>query len=92
MFNVFLPYVKNIGTPAFRRRIVEITPWKDLQVLREVVDVMYSNARSIFLSRKRALESGDEVVKEDVAEGKDILSKLCWSFIMRVPSKLLNPF
>ena len=42
---------------------------------------MYNTSVKIFQDRKRALLSGDEVVKEDVTRGKDILSILrTWAF------------
>ena len=38
--------------------------------------MMRSKAREIFEQKKRALELGDEAVKQQVGEGKDIMSIL----------------
>lgn len=38
---------------------------------------MDDNTRKIFFDKKAALEAGDEAVKEQVANGKDVMSILC---------------
>ncbi|KAJ3795928.1 cytochrome P450 [Lentinula aff. detonsa] len=74
-FNV-LPYVSWIGTPAFRRSIVNRLPWKDLHHLRDMVDYMYRIAQVIYESKKRALEKGDQAIALQIGRGKDLISIL----------------
>ncbi|KAJ3767042.1 cytochrome P450 [Lentinula raphanica] len=74
-FNV-LPYISWIGTPSFRRLIVNLLPWRDLHHLRDMVDYMYHVAQTIYEGKKRALEMGDEAVVLQVGGGKDVVSVL----------------
>lgn len=68
----FLPYLK-IGTPKFRRFIIDILPWKNLHNVRDIVDVLHNTSVEIFETRKKALEEGDET---QIGQGKDIMSTL----------------
>ncbi|KAF9466558.1 cytochrome P450 [Collybia nuda] len=65
-----------IGTPRFRRLIVDVLPWKSLQKLRDIVDIMHNTSTEIFEEKKKALEEGNEAVLKQVGRGKDILSIL----------------
>ncbi|KAL5498617.1 hypothetical protein ACEPAH_1972 [Sanghuangporus vaninii] len=72
----FLPWVVNIGSPSFRRKVVESIPSKIVKESLEVTDFLYSQATMIYRERKKAVESGDDMAKEKVGMGKDILSVL----------------
>ncbi|KAF8183371.1 cytochrome P450 [Pholiota molesta] len=72
---LLLPLSK-IGTASFRRFMVDITPWKDLHTLRDIVDVVYKTSMEIYESKKKALEDGDEALARQVGRGKDIMSIL----------------
>ncbi|KAJ3994079.1 cytochrome P450 [Lentinula boryana] len=74
-FNV-LPYVSWIGTPAFRRSIVNRLPWRDLHHLRDMIDYMYRIAQVIYESKKRALEMGDQAIALQIGRGKDLINIL----------------
>ncbi|TFK27109.1 cytochrome P450 [Coprinopsis marcescibilis] len=73
---IIFPHVANIGTPRFRRFVVDLLPWKNLHALRDMVDVMANTSVEIFESKKRAFELGDEAIHEQVGQGKDIISIL----------------
>ena len=51
-------------------------PWKSIRELRNISDVLYETSVEIFESKKAALEAGDSALKQQVGEGKDILSIL----------------
>ncbi|KAJ3920027.1 cytochrome P450 [Lentinula edodes] len=74
-FNV-LPYVSWIGTAGFRRRIVNMLPWKDLHHMRDMVDYMHSVAEQIYKIKLRAFEAGDEAVASQIGRGNDLISIL----------------
>ncbi|KAJ4474815.1 cytochrome P450 [Lentinula aciculospora] len=74
-FNV-LPYVSWIGSAGFRRSIINHMPWRDLHHLRDMVDYMYNVAETIYESKKRAFENGDEAVASQIGRGKDLISIL----------------
>ena len=63
-----------IGSPAFRRALVELIPAKKVKEFRNVIDFLDSQARKIFYEKKAALLKGDEAVSAQIGEGKDILS------------------
>ncbi|KIJ98230.1 hypothetical protein K443DRAFT_104277 [Laccaria amethystina LaAM-08-1] len=65
-----------IGSPKFRRFMVNLLPWKDLHDLRDIVDTMYKTSVEIFESKKRAMMDGDDAVATQIGRGKDILSTL----------------
>ena len=65
-----------IGSPNFRRFMVNLLPWKDLHDLRNIVDTMYKTSVEIFESKKKAMMDGDDAVARQIGQGKDILSTL----------------
>ena len=71
-----LPLVSEIGSPSFRRFIVNLLPWKDLHQMRDMVDYMYDIATGIYENKKHAFEKGDEAVTQQIGRGKDLISIL----------------
>ncbi|KAM5544699.1 hypothetical protein V8D89_001597 [Ganoderma adspersum] len=76
LIRVFLPILVHIGTPAFRRRAVELIPLEGVQSMRHISDVLYERSVRIFADKKAALAKGDEALKHDIGEGQDIMSIL----------------
>ncbi|KIJ98225.1 hypothetical protein K443DRAFT_104335 [Laccaria amethystina LaAM-08-1] len=72
----FLASAVKIGSPKFRRFMVNLLPWKDLHDLRDIVDTMYKTSVEIFELKKRAMIDEDEAVATQIGLGKDILSTL----------------
>ena len=56
------------------RRILRLVPHKELQRLLDISDTMFKRAQEIIDQRKTALRMGDEAIKAEVGEGKDIMS------------------
>ncbi|KAJ7170583.1 cytochrome P450 [Mycena crocata] len=71
-----IPWGVKIGSPKFRRFIINIFPWKNLHDSRDMVDFMYATAVQIYNEKKTALDKGDEAVSAQIAQGKDIISIL----------------
>ncbi|KAF7974851.1 hypothetical protein HWV62_11087, partial [Athelia sp. TMB] len=71
-FLPLLPYVSELGTPAFRRALVERIPSEDVQNVRRIVDMMEEVSRDIVHSKQR--NNGD--ASGQVGAGKDIMSIL----------------
>ncbi|KAK7684461.1 hypothetical protein QCA50_012408 [Cerrena zonata] len=71
-----LPFLVKLGPKWFRRWLLEWVPHQRAQRLKEISDIMDENTRKIFFDKKAALEAGDEAVKEQVANGKDVMSIL----------------
>ena len=72
---LLVPALK-IGSPNFRRFVVDLLPWKILHDVRDIVDLMYNTSVEIFNSKKKALADGDEVLATQIGRGKDIMSIL----------------
>ncbi|KIK57096.1 hypothetical protein GYMLUDRAFT_773407 [Collybiopsis luxurians FD-317 M1] len=77
-FLVVLPLVSGIGSPSFRRFVVNLLalPWNNLRQMREMIDYMHNIANSIYKSKKQAFEKGDEAVTQQIGRGKDLISIL----------------
>ncbi|KIK57098.1 hypothetical protein GYMLUDRAFT_773818 [Collybiopsis luxurians FD-317 M1] len=73
-----VPLVSGIGSPSFRRFVVNLLAllWKDLHQMRGMVDYMHVIASSIYESKKQALEKGDEAVMQQIGRGRDLISIL----------------
>jgi hypothetical protein len=72
----FLSTCLRIGTPKFRRFIMDLLPWKSLHEIRDIVDVLHNTTVEIFEAKKKALEEGDEAVTQQIGQGKDFMSIL----------------
>ena len=88
---MFLPLLSSITTPSFRRRVVERIPFESAQHVREIIDDLYATSQLVFNAKKSALTGGDEKMKHDVSEGRDIMSVLCeYGRPQRYMSRFLN--
>jgi hypothetical protein len=76
----YLAPLVRIGTPKFRRFILNLIPWKALHQIRDISGIIHNTAVDIINSKKRALEDGDEAVARQIGQGKDILSVLSKGF------------
>lgn len=76
ILRVFMPQIVKIGSPAFRRWILELTPYRRLQRLKNITDTLENTAKQILAEKKAALAEGDEALTRQVGEGKDIISVL----------------
>ena len=74
---MMLPMLKKLGPPRFRRWLLDMVPMQQVQRVKEIVDILDQNTREIFFGKRAALEAGDAAVKEQVANGNDIMSILC---------------
>ncbi|KZP14939.1 cytochrome P450 [Athelia psychrophila] len=72
ILSLLLPYVAELGSPAFRRAFVKLMPFADVQSIRRMVDMMDETSHEIV----RPKESSDLVEHEKVGGGKDIMSIL----------------
>ena len=73
---LFLPWVIHIGSPEFGGRMIDLLPFKSVQRLMEISDIMHERSLLIFNQKKNALEKGDDVLKEQIAKGRDLMSIL----------------
>ncbi|KAI0761511.1 cytochrome P450 [Trametes elegans] len=71
-----LPYLPEIGSPWFNRKILELIPHKGLQKLKSIVDKLHERAVFIYKEKKDAIERGDEAISHKVGEGRDLMSIL----------------
>ncbi|KAI0789215.1 cytochrome P450 [Abortiporus biennis] len=76
LFRMWLDYVRYMGSPSFRRWLVNIMPFPLIHKMRDIVDAMHQNAVQIINAKKVALKAGDAAVADEVAQGKDLMSVL----------------
>ena len=65
-----------IGTPKFRRFVLNLLPWKTLHEMRDIVDVLANTSAEIFEEKMKALKIGDKAVTQQIDNGNDIMSIL----------------
>ena len=71
------PYIVKIGSASFRRWVLDnLVPSSKVQHLKNLIDVLDSESKDLLAKKRKALEDGDEAVKQQVGEGKDIMSVL----------------
>ncbi|KAH9857411.1 cytochrome P450 [Lenzites betulinus] len=70
------PYVADLGTPWLRRKVVRLIPSKNVQKLREAIEIMHERSVAICEEKKALLLQGDDAFKDKVGEGKDLMSIL----------------
>ena len=86
---MFLPYVVKIGSPRFRRGLLDVLPFQAWKDLAAAVDKMYRGSEEILNKKKQAIEKGDEAVKQLISNGNDIMSTLC-EFRLFTIARLFN--
>ncbi|KAH8115664.1 cytochrome P450 [Phellopilus nigrolimitatus] len=76
----YLSWVVNLGSPEFRRRVLDVLnhiplfgPMKELTVF---TDTLEECSRGILHGKQQALAKGDEAMEEQAGKGKDIMSVL----------------
>ncbi|KAF9565116.1 cytochrome P450 [Agrocybe pediades] len=74
--NYFLSTFVKIGTPRFRRFIVDILPARSVRELKNIIDTMHDTSVMIYQSKKKAIAEGDATLAEQIGRGKDIMSIL----------------
>ena len=79
---IFLvPYVANLGSPAFRRWVLDnLIPDPKIQRFKGIVDYMAGQAKILIAKKRLALVEGGDAVAQQVGDGKDIMSILCTYF------------
>jgi len=55
LWNRFLPYFCNWVPPRLGRFFVDYVPWRDIQILREISDVMEATSAQILKDRRAAI-------------------------------------
>lgn len=73
---IVLPKLDGIGSPGFRRWVVDILPWKQLHNLRDMVNCIHDVSSEIYRRKKREVEAEKEAGIEDELSRKDVISIL----------------
>jgi len=87
-----IPWAIKIGTPNFRRWVLDMVPWKNGHRVRDMADYVWEVSKDIYEGKQKALAEGDEAVARQVGKGKDImsiLSKLIFYIVCFLRTKLL---
>ncbi|KAI0763492.1 cytochrome P450 [Trametes elegans] len=72
----YLPLFEAIVPARWRRFVAERVPFGPLQRMIHDVDVLHRRSVEILTEKRRALAAGDEALKQQVGEGKDLMSIL----------------
>ena len=90
------PYIYKTFNPKFLKFVGRMLPWPKLNHLLDLAETLNAEARRVYETKKKLLESGDDETVKQVGEGKDILSilstydtvafwlmALTWIFVVR---------
>ncbi|PPQ88993.1 LOW QUALITY PROTEIN: hypothetical protein CVT25_005092 [Psilocybe cyanescens] len=88
--DIVMPKIARIGTQAFRKFVVDLTPFAAVKELRGIIKVIYDTSVEIFESKKMAIEKGDEAIAAQIGRGKDIISILSKDSIASHDKPILN--
>lgn len=78
----YIPLFEAIVPASWRRTVAELIPVPPLKRIMHIVDTLGTRSTEIFQAKKKALLAGDEALKEQVGEGKDLISVLCAFFLL----------
>ena len=76
VLRLFASTAESFGSAAFRRRIVELIPYKPLQRLKRIADTLASRATKILAEKKQELQRKSDAAVPSEGKGKDIMSIL----------------
>ncbi|KAG8743051.1 cytochrome P450-dit2 [Ceratobasidium sp. 414] len=74
-FGELLPYLYNIGTPSFRRWVLQHIPISAIRQLLQAAELQNNQAEEVLRSRKALLASGSDLTSE-AGRGRDIMTLL----------------
>ncbi|KAI9442317.1 cytochrome P450 [Lactarius indigo] len=74
----FSPAVASLRVfhPKILKFVGRMLPWPGLNYLMDLAEAMNAQARGVYETKKRLLESGDDATFNQVEEGKDLISLL----------------
>jgi len=79
------PLAGKLHLPRVKRFIVERIPWKRVQEIKEVIDVMHNTSVDIIQMKKEALNNTSPDAAKELLERKDIISILSKPLSFRLP-------
>ncbi|KAG6808349.1 hypothetical protein H0H92_004409 [Tricholoma furcatifolium] len=71
-----LPTLVKLGSPRFRRRVLDLLPFKALHKIRDIVDIMDRTTVGIFEEKKKAFREGEATLAKQIGQAKDLISIL----------------
>ena len=77
MFSHYLPLPAGV-----KRFFAELIPNKGVQEVKDCIHLAWKTSTDIYHEKRQALLTGDAALKQQVGEGKDIMSILRKSFIV----------
>lgn len=72
----YVPLFQKIVPKGWRRTVAELIPAPPLKRMIQIADTMRTRSTEIFEAKKKALLAGDEALKHQVGEGRDLISVL----------------
>ena len=71
---------------SIRRALAPYLPIPRWGKMLDIVNTMESQSKNVFYSKRRAFEMGDEAVKHQIGEGRDIMSILSKYYLIHLES------
>lgn len=87
---IILPIILRLGTPHFRRFLVENSPLKSIRDVKALVDIFHNTSVEIYEAKKHAFQQGNEELAAQIEEGKDVISILMRANMMASEEEKLS--
>ena len=86
---IVAPTIVRLGTPQFRKWLVESLPFKSIKEAKAPIDIFHNTSVEIYEAKKHALQQEDKELAAQNGQGKDIISILSTPISFR-SSRLLT--
>ena len=73
---IIIPTIVRLGTPKFRRFLVESSPLKTIKDIKAFVDIFHNTSVEIYEAKKHAYKQGNKELAAQIEQGRDIISIL----------------
>ncbi|KAF8835284.1 cytochrome P450 [Paxillus ammoniavirescens] len=75
-FLLLVPFINQVGTASFRRKVMNILPWGTLHGIRDMVDIMHETSIEILKSKRKQCEVDGNLMVDQPTRGADIINIL----------------
>ncbi|KAI0657014.1 cytochrome P450 [Cubamyces menziesii] len=76
LWRPLLPWVKCLFPSSVLRYLASVIPWHPLRHMKAISDDVYKTSRQVLRRKGELLKQGDEVMRQEIGEGKDLVSIL----------------
>ncbi|KAJ8464055.1 hypothetical protein ONZ51_g9852 [Trametes cubensis] len=85
-----LPWLKRLFPLSVLRYLASVFPWYPVRHMQAISDNVYETSRQVLRRKGELLKQGDEVMRQEIGEGKDLMSILLRQNVMGLEGERLT--